>query len=214
MPDIYEMNPQMQEGTKVLKMEFGDGIRVYLEGHPHPHKGYPNQGSIDAINTIKKMFLLWPFISLKTTTEMGFTLLKPFVIKPDYMTSCARELRKMISNELGVVISHIIEYDSAYRFRLQHMLDVTYAIQLANTPQRTLTQMLKLNRQNDYDTVHKKIQKFIILLRILLLWPPFKRKWKHAILNCDFKALQTDAGDRYWLSQRTDYGEKNLNPIK
>ncbi len=217
MHNIYENRNPPPDGptvSRVLKVTYDKGIQVYLEGHPYPHKGMPEQGAIDAINIVKKMFLLWPLLSLNYITETAMPILQSFILTPEYMTAAARELREIIPTRLGIVIAHVIEYDNAYRFRFQHMCDAVTQIELATKPHASLKRMLNLNRQNDYLSVHNKIKKLIILLRILLLYPPFKRQWKLTILNCTYKNLQTDLGDQYWISIRTDYGPNNQHPIQ
>ncbi len=191
-----------------------EGNLVYLVGHPYPIKGLPHEHTVHVIGIIKKLLLSWPLISLKRITTLGIFALEPYFIPEEEMMAASRELRDMMPSNLGLLISHVIELDNAYRFRFQHMCDAVTQIELATKPHASLKRMLNLNRQNDYQTVHNKIKKLVWLLRILLLWPPFFKQWKKAILSCTFKNLQTDEGDRYWISIRTDYSKGNLNPIR
>lgn len=133
------------------------------------------------------------------------------------MTECAGEVRTMIPNEWGLIISHILEYDSAYRLRLEHIFKVWLSTYdggwIGKNPYPFLTYALDINRKNDYIGVHLKVRKIVWMLRLFLLWPLFKKKWIAAFRKCNFKNLMLDDIDMYWLSIRTDYSTGNKNPI-
>ncbi len=196
--------------ARVTKIE---GNLIYLEGFEYPIKGIPTQTAVESVAIIKKLFLEWPRISLERIKNIGLIALNQHLLKREQMSEAPAEIRRMLPTDLGLLISHTLQYDSAYRLRFKHMCDAVSQYELATKPQASLKKMLRLNRQNDYIGVHLKIRKLIFLLRILLLWPPLKAKWKETTLKCNFSNLQTDEIDRYWLSLRTDYGDNNGNPI-
>lgn len=226
---IYQNVPVERQETgspeTIERIEYKDGIRIYLAGHPQPVKGYPTGEAIQAINVIKKLAVailgswyavLTPRYTLKSFVGASIVALRPYLLRSEYMTPVARELRAMLAllgTDAAAVISHIVEYDSAYRLRLQDMLSETSRTRLAECPIRELWRLVAVNRARDYLAVHNKVRRIAWLLTLALLWPPFRAAWRRAILGSMFVNLQLDDADRYWLERRTDYGELNQNKI-
>lgn len=216
MSDIFEYqnHPEIQgEGTRIVKIEYKNGIQVFLEHYEYPVKGMPTQSAIVAINVVKKLFLAWPRISLRKIEEISWIVIAPHILKSEYMTPIGREIRAIIPSRLGNIIAHVIEYDSAYRLRIQDLFSETSKEKLTQRPFREILRLLKINKQKDYAKVYKKLRRFAFLLAFALLWPPFKRTCREAILQSDFRKLQLDESDKYWLDLRTDYKRKDfMNP--
>ena len=184
-------------GEVVTKIVYEPYANMYLEGHPFPLKGNPTQQSIIAINIIKKLLPFWWVPSLKKAAIMA---LRPHVLNKERMVPAARELRDIFGeNDLSYIISHVIEYDSAYRVRLQFML----------TAGRSPLKMLRYNKRQDYPGAHRKIRIALGLLALWLLVPSHLHRW----LSADLQNLLPDEADRYWFERRTDYGPNN-NYIK
>ncbi len=200
--------------TEVSHITVEDGIRVHLKGYPHYVRGYPTFQAVQAINIVKKALTASPL-------TVALTTLAPITMRQELMCPVARELRKMISGQcsssfrfrLGLILSHIVEYDSAYRLRLQDALTATSQEALRRAPIREIWACVAHNRKNDYLAVHKKIRRVAWVLTIMLLWPPLRSKWRAALSACHWEALLPDDADRYWIAQRDDYGPNNLNPI-
>lgn len=226
--DIYEysstpagvIRAESSEGSKVTRVDLSKGVELYLEGHPYPFKGLPKPEAIFAINTIKKFILnstpLWwipPKRAITSFCAIALSLLKPYIIKPAYMMPVSKELRMMIGGDLGTVISHVVEYDSAYRARIQDLFSESSQTMIRHAPIKELWRLVTINRQRDYLALHKKMRKMAYFLTLLLLWPPTRKKILQAVDQCDYKNLMLDEADRYWLNQRTDYGKNNQNPI-
>jgi len=142
----------------------------------------------------------------------------PFILKPKYMLPIAREVRsilKRFTNNLGIsegnseqfsaISSHMVEYDNAYRFRLEDLMSETTKEALANRPIRELRRLSKIARDRDEGSVSWKFTKMATVLSILLLIPSIRKAFKKTILESNFELLQYDDVDRYWTAMRTDY---------
>lgn len=244
-PEIYENQAAVEQiegesaptGPRVTKMELGNGIRMWIEGHDHPYKGAATAEAVFAINTVKRLLkdmplaaFLMPRKTLKFFTGVAWTIVSPYILKENYMMPCARELRAFLGHfldhaglnvevptrtletkPLAAILSHIIELDAAYRYRFQDLCNESTRYALRNRPIRELWRLVEINRKRDYPSLHKKVRRLARMLTILLLWPPFHKAFTYAISRIDFGALQFDEGDRYWIDLRTDYGKNNVN---
>ncbi len=222
MPNFYEghsVEAESGTATEIERMELGNknGVLIFLKGHSHPIKGMPTAGAIQGINVMKKVLLefskhptllLTPRRTLQSFAEISEKALQGCFMQEQYMTAVGRELRGMI----GTHFAHIIEYDSAYRIRLQDMFSSVSQAELAKRPIRSVWKMVKRNREQDYIGVHVKVRKLAWLLTFALL-TGFRDKWIKAFEKCDYSNLLPDEHDVYWMNERTDFGPNNGNPI-
>jgi len=147
-----------------------------------------------------------------------------YILKPKHMTESARELRIFIYNFLlaygfeetvctntAKYISHFIEYDNAYRFRMQDLFTETSKGRLASSPIKEFKRLAILSQERDSAVVSLKFQRLIRLVALVLLTPRVRKAFKKALQLSTFENLQFDKCDEYWVSMRTDYdyfGEK------
>jgi hypothetical protein len=117
--------------TKVEKVEFPSegGTFTYFKGHPYPFPGFPHKGMVEASRWIKRF---WPAM-----ISAAHSLLASQLIKPERYSRPVREIYRLFNiliererdepmkkkwAEMRDVICHILEFDNAYRFRLQDVL--------------------------------------------------------------------------------------------
>lgn len=210
-PEIFENHPkeqlisaEMQNGLEVERVEFNNGIFIYLKDHPFPQKGLPTPEAILAINQVKKLIKAglkyWYLFPLYRPLfrEIAWNVLYPFIIKYEFLTPAAQEvfdiLKQIITEQEAKIIAHVIEYDGAYRFRLMDLCSETTFI-----TRKEIKRLLEINKRRDYLVVSNKIQKIGTVL--LLLWPWIKKPLQTANLT----KLSFDAADRYWGTFKTDY---------
>ncbi len=213
--NIYDHPAQQitSSDTRVQKIIVDpvEGILLELEGHRQPHRGMPSQEAVRAIDVVKKLIrsplLLFPGKLLK----VSLIVLGPHILQEQYMQPCSRELRRIITGDWGTIISHVIEYDNAYRVRLQAMLASIDKEDLVDRPWWALRKMSYTNWYDDYPSVHKKIRLSLVLVALALCWPPFRRQWVQIWTHCLYERLLPTPIDRYWLSKRTDYGPNNVH---
>ncbi len=196
------------QGEVVEKVIYDHGIFTFLKDHPFPYKGLPSVAALDAINVAKlvlKEYLRHPFFNYK---KLALTAITPHLLPLELMTPTAQEVRKMVgpyNAQISLIISHILEYDAAYRFRLQDLATESSETLLTLYPQWELRRLKQINRERDYNVASAKIGKLMDLLIWALYWPPFRKKFVKAVRECNFSNLQFDENDRYWASLKRDY---------
>lgn len=198
---------------------------MYLEGHPHPHKGVASVEALHATNHVKRLvkegLRLWPLVLCRTRATRSFVTLswgvmEPHIIKYEYLCPAAQTTYRMlrtIFERLGTpepilmakVLAHMVEYDQAYRFRIQDLCSETTAQKLCDAPIREIRRLLALNRQRDYAEVSAKMALVAHVLTVALLLPRVRNAFRHAVASCSFKGLQFDEADTYWARRKSDY---------
>jgi len=179
----------MIRATRVLKEE---GNLIYLEGHPYPHKGRQTIESVDMVNSIKK---IWPFLVFKSVRKLTEHALVTYQIE---LCAMAAEIYK-----ISHIFAYLMEYDGAYKFRVQDLANETSTELLTTRPLKEIRRLLAINKERDYPAVHRK---FVIAATLLYLYVLFKRKdFIKKIKKLDWSKIQMDENDRYWASIKTDY---------
>lgn len=198
--EIHE-RPLMPEGSEkhglvIESIEYGNGIRVHVQGHTMPFKGMPTEGAVNAVAVIKKLLRLQPLQAMWTAIE-------PQILKEDFRQPITKEICTMFPSKLGITVAHVLEYDSAYRLFIQDLLSETTKDALLQRPYREIRRLLQISdrRLAQNPVVRKKMHYIGHIFLILLRIPSFRRKLSQG----DFSKLQADESDKYWISLRTDY---------
>jgi len=161
---------------------------------------------------------------LSTTTILGvynsilWKVISPYILKTENMIEMPREVRKFlyvflreiqipeqVAYQFSAIFSHFFEYDNAYRYRVQDLLNEITGEQLIQNPQRQLKYLISLSKERDVKGVSDKVVAGIKLLSWLLRIPKYKKAFINALSFIDFKKLQYDEIDIYWVSMRNDY---------
>lgn len=135
-----------------------------------------------------------------------------------YLTSVARNLDLLISNtminmgisktvsmEFGRIMSAVIEFDNAYRFRMQDALSEIDNNQLKLNPSRELLRVLEIYKERDHEGVSKKIMILKPIIKILFMSKWFRNAFILALESIKIDDMKFDDNDRYWICQRIDY---------
>ena len=214
------------------KIEYNDkGIFQYLKGAEYPQKGFPEGSAIFAVNVAKR--LLIAFLSLKYAmlptvsnlekilrryNEISLKIISPYILKPVFLTPLAREfgmfttqflynigVSESVAVDTGKIVACMFEYDNAYRFRLQDLFTSTTKRKMMSKPYKEICYLLKIQKERDSIGVHEKFKLIKPLIFFVLLVPKFRKAYKQSLSILDFKQLQFDEIDEYWVSMRTDY---------
>ena len=224
---------------------FDNGIQVWLRGAEYPQKGTAPANVLFDFNIAKRIMAEGLKIVSKLPVVVGFMLgqavlpkrhklsiagvlaaynsilwkvLSPHMLKGEYMTPCAYEIRKfsyVFLREIGVcehdarqfssIASHFIEYDNAYRYRVQDLIHDTDLNDLSKDPQNVIKRYIRLSKERDSDAVSGKITAGIRLLSLVLRLPKYKNAFREALTFIEFDKMKFDEVDIYWISMRTDY---------
>ena len=228
------INQQIEsEKVNALKIERIDSeneILVYIKGTPFPIKGMPTIEALAAINTIKrivlesiktfKVFLL--FVNKKQAissfNRISQSIISEHIFKKNHQQPFTKAISQIIyevlmnfkididiSVKVSETLAHIFEYDNAYRIRIQDLLSETTQERLITRPIKEIQKLKKLNKERDYKYVSKSVSLIVNLLSVILLIPKYRKLFKQVIKQSNFKDLQFDEADRYWVSLREDY---------
>lgn len=186
-----------QEGTKITRIDTVDGVKVWLEGHRMPYKGLPTGQAILSVSIVKEL-------AKGRLIEAAWLAYKPHLTL-EQMNPFPREIQRVFPGKLGTVIAHTLEYDNAYRLRIQDLLSETSKERILQRPIREIWRLLRINKRRDIKPVHRKFMFAACVLTLIFLIPGFRRRLKISLKNCDYMALILDKSDIYWLHLRTDY---------
>jgi hypothetical protein len=212
------------------RMEYPEsgGQLAWFKGVPYPSKGHPYPEAVYAVNVGKRVTMVllrllthWPTVTrlLEAYVSICDMFLPPFVIKERYYSECPMEIMIFIKNLLvtyGIqeplamrvaeVVGMMIEYDNAYRLRIEDVMSTTTKEKLLANPVKELRRMLDLanSRENGIGNEIKygALKK---LLRILFWYPKFRRSFKKAVELSEFGRFQYDAIDKYHTLIWSDY---------
>ncbi len=172
------------------------------------------------------MFLCLPFkrkIKFIEKALIGFNRLTFKVMRKElrvhrYLTPIAQELfilvkvflvRLGINEEQAIqfaeIFCHLIEYDDAYRFRLQDIFNEVNQESLLTNPRKELKRVFKIYKERDSIGVAEKFSIIYYLLLLVLLSPKIRSSFKEVVKVTNFSKLRFDEADHYWVSVRGDY---------
>jgi len=163
-----------------------------------------------------KIFNIW----VKDFVVLSDQILNSYYLKPERMSPLGRELNSTITkflNELGAdsflvsgfarVISTLIDYDSAYRLRIEDLMSETSKELILVQPIQEIKNMLRLlvERDSKRKDLQGKFKAIGYALSALLLIPRIRKAFKTAIIKSDFKRFQLDEADRYHCLRMAGY---------
>ncbi len=182
--------------------------------------------------------LLLPFIAfailpwklkMKTLTRAIFNyhritewMLMPYYLKPQYYSRPCRTIRKLTHNfllALGINenlsdiiakgVATMIEYDDAYRYRIQDLMTTTTLTRLRESPSQEVKKLLATFKERELaGNVMENIKSFSFISSLVLLHPKVRKAWCQAFMSItfqDFEWLQLDEADQYHTLNRGDY---------
>lgn len=160
---------------------------------------------------------------LDNYSRMQETILNSFFLKEERYSNVCRSLNKLIKvflKEIGIkkdwicdltakVFITMIEYDDAYRYRVEDIFTSTSRTSLIQNPIKETRRLVKLFNQRETDRKpQQSIKAMGLILSLALLQPKVRRAFKTAMggLNIrDWRWLTLDNADRYHVLLRGDY---------
>jgi hypothetical protein len=155
--------------------------------------------------------------------DSNHKFISPIILKTEYLTPMAQEIEwavyTFLSN-LGVsphlcsqfseIFSTMLEYDNAYRYRVQDIFSETTKSQLLASPIKEIKRLLEIYtvRQGGYlggkNDMVNKFRYVAMGLRVILLHPKIKKVFKISLSEIDVRKLGFDEADRYWVCIRSN----------
>lgn len=156
---------------------------------------------------------------LKAYNRIGWTAIENHIIKSDYRMDVTKEVKSMIwvflyklgvdpvvADTTSLIVSHLIEYDAAYRYRFEDLMRETNKERLVRNPGREIKRLLKLNQEREISSWPADRVRWVGKAITMLLWSPvMHRAFKEVMQVVNFEKLKGDQADWYWMCIRKDY---------
>lgn len=240
MDNVYEFNQtgreriiaEAQSSDVVTHITTDGGIKIHITNHPFPQKSCPTPEALIAINTVKRVLIsflsarLLPVSKIhlvKTFNRITWDVMEQHILKPEYMTDVSREMRSLIfvflknwgveegeATRTAKILSHVLEYDSAYRYRFQDIIGETNPEALLRRKEWIrLAQILyerdDLQTRGSERRVGTQFLRAIKLASLAFYLPGFKKALAVALRLPTWNLMLMDDSDKYWVSFRKDY---------
>jgi hypothetical protein len=157
---------------------------------------------------------------------LGMKVLKSYFLKSEYRTAGTRELdsissdfisratsNRTLGSQFGMIFSHLVEYDNAYRFRVIDICSETTKEKLIANPRKELSRLFDIvcSREVMYPEMKKKYKNLFRMASLILAIPKYKKAFKEALANSNWNNMVYDNIDKYWVCLRTDYNFMGLS---
>lgn len=111
-----------------------------------------------------------------------------------------------LSRRAATIAATLVDYDDAYRYRLQDLAGETTNYDLRVQPAAELERLAGLLAAREHDPASRLIE-LLSLARLAFLSGQVRAVWRTALFNTErqWHQLRPDAADRYWMAQRPDY---------
>jgi hypothetical protein len=143
--------------------------------------------------------------------KLSGIVIRPYCMKPEYYSNSCRQIRifvekfctflgirQSLANGFGQRVAHMIEFDNAYRYRIQDLLSETSAEKLAENPRREISRLINfLNVREPKNNIKGKFLAVAELASIIFWHPRVKKALRKALECVDFSQMQMDEADRY-----------------
>lgn len=204
------------------------GILIHVKDALHPKKGFPTLEAVFSINQVKSIIMeslrylpiLFLFFSkrtlLTTFNNLANKSITPHKIKEIYLCPAAYsthlfvytfliklDIPQPLALSVALNIAHIVEYDDAYRYRIQDIATEARIHDIKGSPRKELKRLLAIFSSRTTDVVHLKIQRLITPLLYLLLIPKYDEAFTSAASH--IKGMKYDEADWYWVCTRGDH---------
>lgn len=196
-----------KEPKEYLEAERIEGNLLYLKGHRYPLKGIPSVEKVKQASVLKKALTRpWKTVDIPEDT-LGI-----------FATELYRIVEILTKNtRLAHKIAFIVEYDQAYRYRLQDLFTSSTKEVLVSHPFEEILRLQALHRERDridftytdgqrtrsVNYTHNKIWYLFPLAALYIA--THRRRWKKAMQQATYNNLVLDEGDKYWASMKKDY---------
>lgn len=235
-PDEKLLDSYVFYNTKKLELVSYVGLLDHVVGAKFPRKGVPTRDTMYALNIIKEIIkqsvknpLLFVFKNkaLNSFNKIFERCFSPFLVQKQSLCKTAFQfylisetflieigINKDIASKTGYYLSHIFEFDDAYRYRLQDMAyecDIDY---LRHNPRKEIKRLIKIWSDREFmgysqNSTADKMRKIISPILLLLFLPKYKKTLLKTTVY--IKGMSYDESDWYWASMKQSYNFKGLS---
>lgn len=161
---------------------------------------------------------------LESYTEVCMRVAQPYILEIEFMSRCSREvyyfllrfltkigIKESIAQGFAEVFSAQIEYDNAYRLRVEDGMSVTTKEKVLQNPAKEMKRVIDtiVDREPDSRAEnHPTSEKFKhggIALGWILMIPFYRKAFVECIEESNFENFQLDEADHYHVLLWADY---------
>lgn len=151
--------------------------------------------------------------------DIAKKVVAPYILEERYLSTCAREIlvflnsfliklgiSDSVAHEFAETFACQIDYDNAYRFRIEDIMSETTGELFIENPAREMKKLAKLLQVRD--TTGGSLGRVDTTLEVFsyLMWVPrIKRAFVESIRESNFWNFQLDEADRYHVLLWADY---------
>ncbi len=162
--------------------------------------------------------------ALKSLNDITFRTIEIFLLEEDYLTPLAKTMQRFTrrfltylglneseANRFAETVGFILEYDNAYRFRLQDMFNETTKDKIINYPEQEIKRIVCISRQREAGKVlNDKFKLFANLITWVLKDNWIKKSYIQAMKETNFDDMKMDESDIFWTNFWEGYDFRGL----
>jgi hypothetical protein len=156
--------------------------------------------------------------ALRSYNTIAMRALKPYMIKMEYLCPTAYSanngmmlfltelgIDQQVASDFACIFAHILEYDDAYRYRVQDIASIMSYDFISSMPGIEFDYLFNTYMKRELnETVASKVTNIRRLLKYVLMIPRLRKALVAAILF-SLPGMKYDEADYYWVSMRGDY---------
>lgn len=167
---------------------------------------------------------------LESYCKIADATLQPYFLKEEWYSVPCMWIKKFVfvfltnigisakvSEQFARTFAHLIEFDDAYRYRIEDLALETTTEKLHDNPARELNRLLNIfaerevgfqNRAGKMVIRKELIEKFnnvVVMLTRAFTIPRFKKAFRKGLKSIDFSKIQMDEADRYHTLRQYSY---------
>ncbi|MDD5178324.1 MAG: hypothetical protein PHT54_03545 [Candidatus Nanoarchaeia archaeon] len=230
---IKEGNSKGNIGGEIIDTKLMDDgtIRTYVKEKKEPLTSYADSETVNSITAYKHLFILilknfnkqnlfgkviiliYLYLNKQVFIEYSERFFKLFrmLLKDEYWSNPIKEIRRVLKVKFNPIvidiISLILEYDSAYKNRVQDVLPLLDKSKLKGfSAIKEVSRLVDILIERDYEEMRnekwrplKKITKMVMLL------PKIRKEIIAILKDIDLDKIAFTKEDLYWIRQFPSY---------
>ena len=231
--DIYFNDPARQMVDRVAVGEDG-AFRTYVQGDKEPIRFYPdgktvwviahfkrfipliiqNLNSMGWIKKIMTALSLWWNLKVASEWLEYYLSTSDVLLKDDSYSQPVKEIRRVcgvlkIDQNFLDAISLIVEFDSAYRYRVQDIISELNKENLIKNPKKEILRLLDIinSRERTFNPRWNQIKKIV---KVGMYIPKFRKTIVSFLKEINIDEIKFSKEDIYWTNKDFSYCYRGL----
>jgi hypothetical protein len=206
-------------------------VKTYCLGAKEPIRGYADAQTVILTATYKKLFtfiaedfkrrswlgkiitlLYWKRSAKIWSQWFGYIFsIQPCLLKEEYWSQPIKELRRVlkgkIDDNLVDMISLTLEFDAAYRYRLQ---DILGELNKKEDIGKEIDRLFNIYLKREEMGITGKMKIFKMILKIALWLPKVRKMVEKIVKDLKISEVKLSKEDIYWTNQICTYNYRGM----